>query len=59
LVLVAFSRSDFGPELKWDASRGGDVFPHLYAPLPTALAQWAKPLTLGADDIPHLPLEIR
>jgi uncharacterized protein (DUF952 family) len=44
LVLVAFEVSDFGDLLKWEASRGGDLFPHFYGPLDPFLALWAKPL---------------
>ena len=29
-VLVAVSGEDFGPDLKWEVSRGGDYFPHVY-----------------------------
>ena len=35
--------------LKYEPSRGGALFPHLYAPLPLAAVKWAKPLPLGAD----------
>lgn len=44
LLLVAFDANRFGSALKWEASRGGDLFPHLYAALSTADALWAKPL---------------
>ena len=30
-------------------SRGGALFPHLYAPLPLSAVKWVKPLPLGAD----------
>ena len=30
--------------LKWERSRGGDLFPHLYAALPLAAVRWARPL---------------
>lgn len=30
-VLVAVNGEDFGPDLKWEVSRGGDHFPHVYA----------------------------
>ena len=33
LVLVAFDAAALGDKLKWEPSRGGDLFPHLYAPL--------------------------
>lgn len=44
LVLVAFDANRFGPELKWEASRGGALFPHLHGVLDPALALWVKPL---------------
>ena len=55
LMLVAFEANALGPQLKWEQSRGGDLFPHLYAPLPTACALWTKPLSLGDDGVPVLP----
>ena len=51
LVLVAYRTNALGPALRWDPSRGGDLFPHLYAPLPTASALWQRPLQLGPDGI--------
>ncbi|MBL8882956.1 MAG: DUF952 domain-containing protein [Hyphomicrobium sp.] len=53
-LLVAFDTDALGPELKWEPSRGGDLFPHLYGPLPVALALWQRPLELGADGVPSL-----
>ncbi len=38
LVLVAAEAEALGSELRWEPSRGGALFPHLYAPFPTALA---------------------
>ena len=32
LTLLAFEADEL-PELRWEPSRGGDLFPHLYAPL--------------------------
>lgn len=49
LLLAAFDADGLGPDLKWEPSRGGDLFPHLYADLPTSLAVWVRPLPLGAD----------
>ncbi len=34
LVLAALEAEAFGEALKWEASRGGALFPHLYAELP-------------------------
>ena len=33
----------------WEVSRGGALFPHLYAPLGVADVAWAQPLALGPD----------
>jgi uncharacterized protein (DUF952 family) len=52
LLLIAFQTQDFGPDLKWEVSRGGELFPHLYTPLNTGLAMWSRPLVLGPQDIP-------
>ena len=42
LVLVAVEAGALGPALKWEPSRGGALFPHLYGPLPTRLAVSAE-----------------
>ena len=55
LVLVAFDAASLGSELRWETSRGGALFPHLYAPLPAGQSLWQKPLPLGADGVPILP----
>ena len=49
LVLVAFATVVFADTLKWEASRDGDLFPHVYGVLPVAQAQWVKALPLSAD----------
>ena len=49
LLLVAVDPQKLGDALRWEVSRGGASFPHLYAPLVTADASWAKPLPLDAD----------
>jgi len=38
LLLIAFDPHTLGPALRYEASRGGALFPHLYAELPTGLA---------------------
>ncbi|CAN5244777.1 DUF952 domain-containing protein [soil metagenome] len=58
LVLVAFDDLSLGPELRYDPSRGGGLFPHLHGPLDPKLALWAKPLPVGTDGrhlFPDLP----
>jgi uncharacterized protein (DUF952 family) len=44
LMLVAVAAAPLGPALKWEPSRGGQLFPHLYAPLAMSDVVWAKPL---------------
>ena len=44
LLLVAVDAEALGPALKWETSRGGALFPHLYGPLPTALAASVEPV---------------
>lgn len=51
LIVVAFDSAQLA-SLKWEASRGGALFPHVYGALPVKLALWQRPLTLGADGIP-------
>ncbi|MEZ2221124.1 DUF952 domain-containing protein [Rhizobium sp. RCC_161_2] len=49
LLLVAVDGDALGDKLVFEPSRGGDLFPHLYAPLPLSAVLWAKPLSLGPD----------
>ncbi|MEM1299129.1 MAG: DUF952 domain-containing protein [Pseudomonadota bacterium] len=49
LWLVAYDADALGKTLKWEPSRGGALFPHLYGPLRQADALWAKELPLGTD----------
>lgn len=55
LVLVAFDAACLADQLKWEPSRGGELFPHLYADLPAELALWVKPIELDAAGMPVLP----
>jgi len=48
LVLVACDPGRLGADLKWEPSRGGQLFPHLYRPLRIADVVWDKSLPLGA-----------
>lgn len=55
LVLVCVDADVLGAALKWEPSRGGALFPHLYGPLPTRLAMWVKPLPVGSDGHHQFP----
>ena len=47
LLLAAFDSDALGAELRWEPSRGGALFPHLYRSLKTDEAVWVAPLPLG------------
>ena len=55
LVLLAVDADRLGPALKWEPSRGGALFPHLYGPLPVAAVLSAHDLPLGADGLHQFP----
>lgn len=57
LLLIQFEAQQLGGPLRWEPSRGGQEFPHLYAPLPTALAISTSALRLALDGVPQLPEE--
>ncbi len=48
LFILAIETDRLGDELKWDISRGGALFPHLYRKLKTSDVVWTKPLPLSA-----------
>ncbi len=47
LVLVAVEADTLGTDLKWEPSRGGALFPHLYRALRMADVAWDKSLPMG------------
>ena len=49
LVLVAGDADRLGAGLKWEPSRGGALFPHLFRRLTLADVVWDKSLPLGAS----------
>lgn len=55
LLLVAVPADLLGESLKWEPSRGGALFPHLYGALPVGLAEWVKPLPLDSHGRPIVP----
>jgi uncharacterized protein (DUF952 family) len=48
-LLVAVDAMALGDALKWEPSRGGALFPHLYGPLPLSAVRSVSPLLLGTD----------
>lgn len=49
LLLVSVDEALLGANLRYEASRGGALFPHLYAPLDLAAVLRIEPLPLGLD----------
>jgi uncharacterized protein (DUF952 family) len=49
LILAAVDADALGPALRWEPSRGGALFPHLYAPLALSAVVWTRPLPLGEN----------
>jgi uncharacterized protein (DUF952 family) len=49
LVLLAVDPARLGDALRWEPSRGGALFPHLYGALPLAAVVEVCDLPLGAD----------
>lgn len=48
LLIVAVSAEALGDALRWEPSRGGDLFPHLYGLLPLDVVRWVVDLPLDA-----------
>lgn len=57
LVIIAVDPEALGEAMKWEPSRGGALFPHLYRSLKTDEAAWSKPLPVGADGMHQFPAE--
>jgi uncharacterized protein (DUF952 family) len=55
LLLVAVDSEKLGPALKWETSRGGALFPHLYGDLSLSAVTWVVPLPLGPDGRHRFP----
>ncbi len=55
LVLAAIDGERLGAALRWEPSRGGDLFPHLYGPLPMSAVTAVVDLPLAADGTPIPP----
>lgn len=54
LVVLEVEGDDLGPALRWEPSRGGDLFPHLYNVLTPAQVRAVTDAPLGADCVPIL-----
>ena len=52
--LLSVDPQRLGAPLVWEPSRGGALFPHLYAPMPTSAVVAERLLDLDADGVPLL-----
>jgi uncharacterized protein (DUF952 family) len=59
LVPITFDADALGAKLKWEPARDGDLFPHLYAELPTAAAQTVRPLRSDESGVFVVPEDDR
>ncbi len=55
LLLLTVNAEALGDVLKWEESRGGALFPHLYSDLPVGAAIRVDPLPLGQDGLHVFP----
>ena len=55
LVLISVGEESLGQTLKWEVSRGGELFPHIYGPLQLAAITGVVPLPLveGSHQLPE------
>ena len=56
LYVAAVDLGSFGDSLKWEESRGGQLFPHLYGPLLLETVVAYSPLTRADDGTVRLPV---
>jgi uncharacterized protein (DUF952 family) len=59
LVLIAVEAEALGGALRWEPSRGGDLFPHLYATLDRSAVLWVRPLPRDESGGHSIPQEAR
>lgn len=56
LMLAALAADTYGDDLRWEVSRGGAQFPHIYnRPLLRTEVLWARPIPVE-DGVPRVPL---
>lgn len=54
LVVLEVEAQDLGEALRWEPSRGGDLFPHLYGALDASHVRAVTDAPLGADGVPQV-----
>lgn len=59
LTVLAVEAASLGPALKWEPSRGGALFPHLYGALACNSVVAVRTAPLGPGGVPDLGLSVR
>ena len=59
LLLIGVDPGRLGGALKWEPSRGGQLFPHLYGPLDLGAVIFAEALPVGPSGFHIFPASIR
>lgn len=59
LLLVAVDATKLGDALKYERSRNGAFFPHLYGHLPLDAVSWIEDLPRGSDGLHLFPATVR
>ena len=54
LVVLEVEADDLGESLRWEPSRGGQLFPHLYAPLEASQVRAVRAAPLDASGVPTI-----
>jgi len=54
LFVLAVATNEVADKLKWEPSRGGDMFPHLYGPLAVSVIKLATPASVDENGNAHL-----
>ena len=49
LLVLAIDADALGALLKWEPSRGGALFPHIYGDLPVSAVRWSRPVASVSD----------
>ncbi|SRR6056297_248331 len=57
LVLVAIDEGDLRDRLRWEPSRGGMLFPHVYGTIAMSAVRRADPLPLGENGVHRFPAD--
>ncbi len=58
LLLAAIRTAELAGGLRWEPSRGGELFPHLYADLPLHAVAWTSPIEVDAEGHCNLPARL-